>query len=147
MALNWVSNCDRKSAFSASACAFSLAARSRSAWALARCASFSRFRRSASFCAAAICDCCPVPPVRFVLGSRHPGVVLVLQPVRFILRSAILASFWFFSRSASFWAAAIFAVFSRSTRSVSDWAASRAASASWVTRAVLACASARWLFG
>ena len=83
MALNCLSSCARSSAFSASACAFSLAARSRSAWLAALCASFSRFRRSASARPQRPRLVLQLQAVRFGCGSSHARVILCLQAIRF----------------------------------------------------------------
>ena len=157
-ALNCLSNCARSSAFSASACAFSLAARSRSAWLAARCASFSRFSRSASDCrgsarlvlgfrrSASLRQRLQPPhfraqPIRF--GHRaSPRVVLDFQAIRFGCGSSQCERRYRASaRSASARAAAACASFSRVRRSDSACALIRACSASRVTRSVSDCAA------
>ena len=134
MALNCFSSWARSSAFSASACAFSFAARSSSAWLAALCASFSRFRRSASRCAAAAA-------ARLVLRLSSDRLVAAAAAIARVVASSTPRARFGFSPSPSGIAAC--ASFSRVRRSASACACIRAASASRVTRSVSDCAATR----
>ncbi len=150
IALNCTSNWARSWALSASACALSPSARSRSAFAAAICASLSLFTRSASFCAVSACaSFSAFKAIRLILCGHCLRLVVPLQAVRLVLgRHGIRASLSRFKRSLSAWAAAHLRIMvtgdalrrppvlraapfrlRRATRSVSDCAAARAFSA------------------